>query len=134
MKTFEELKERTTPEIIEKMVELAEGFEVTERQITVGNQLLISRGIKYNINSCETTKDFSGVMVKFSLFPLLLHRAVEGWNNARGSMISIHKDAVVFFTDNCEGYNDDFNFEKYEPCHLTQCEMAIWDCLLEVIK
>ena len=126
MITFEELKERTTPEIIKKMVELAEGFEVTERQITVGNQLLISRGIKYNINSCETTKDFSEVMVKFSLFPLLLHRAVEGWNNKTGKFICNLGNYIQYVFEK-------YYVMDYEPCHLTQCEMAIWDCLLNIL-
>ena len=129
MITEQDLKQKCTPEIIKKMVKLAEGFEVTERQITVGNQLLISRGIKYNINSCETTKDFSEVMVKFSLFPLLLHRAVEGWNHDENTpyyiQICPHRISYVGIM---------YLFKDYHSRHLTACEMAIWDCLLEVLK
>ena len=45
MITFEELKERTTPEIIEKMVELAEGFtyELYNDKSTKGRKKNIRR-------------------------------------------------------------------------------------------
>ena len=126
MITFKELKEKTTPEIIRKMCELAEGFEyIKHHPIWKMEDEIYFPLSKNNIEV--------SLIINYLEFLLLLHRAVEGWNNTRGSMISIHKDAVVFFTDNCEGYNDDFNFEKYEPCHLTQCEMAIWDCLLNIL-
>ena len=126
MITEQDLKQKCTPEIIKKMVKLAEGFEVTERQITVGNQLLISRGIKYNINSCETTKDFSEVMVKFSLFPLLLHRAVEGCSH----IIVDYESKHVEETTMCKLYN----FKDYQPTTLTRAECAMLDCLIEVFK
>lgn len=52
--------------------------------------------------------------------------AVEGWNNKTGKFICNLGNYIQYI------------FEKYyvidyKPCHLTQCEMAIWDCLLNIL-
>ena len=121
MITFDELKERMTPEIIKKMVELAEGFEFIQ-------------ACKGDINLCyikapDGFKSYFGSIKdrEYTLsFSTLLHRAVEGWNNKTGKFICNLGNYIQYV------------FEKYyvidyKPCHLTQCEMAIWDCLLNIL-
>ena len=117
MITFEELKERTTPEIIKKMCELAEGFSYA--------------------NEDDEAIYLNTYCVMYEFFPLLIHRAVEGWNEKNPCKpIQILCNCISFITDEDEPASIEWGYdnEQYEPCHLTQCEMAIWDCLLEVLK
>lgn len=124
MTTFNELKKRTTPEIIKEMCKLAEGFNISyiiqfqpEKDFRIiYDDVTLPLDGNHLVETC----------CKFSLFPLLLHRAVEGWNNKTGKFI-------------CNlGNHIQYIFEKYyvmdyQPCHLTRCEMAIWDCLLNIL-
>lgn len=109
MKTFDELKEKITPEFIKKLCEFAEGFEYEGEKEIFFNGLRIDRNILF--------------------FPLLLHRAVEGWNHDEDTpyyiQIDPHRISYV---------GTMYLFKDYRPCHLTACEMAILDCLLEIIK
>ena len=123
MITFEELKERTTHEIIKKMVELAEGFEFIDGAFA---------RIKYSV----TEKYANGYIDGFA-FPLLLYRAVDGWNKKNlCKPIQILCNCISFITDEDEPASIEWGYdnEQYQPCHLTQCEMAILDCLIEVLK
>jgi len=123
MITFNELKERTTPDIIKKMVELAEGFELS--YFDGHGDIVI---LPYNKAIPLSVIYDNGIV-----FSTLLHRAVEGWNKSNENIrewIETDKMQVSLFRHGVYRYE----FKKYEPCHLTQCEMAIWDCLLEVIK
>jgi hypothetical protein len=122
MKTFEQLKEQCTPEIIKKMCELAEGFDLVEGRIFYNGiaQLHIDR-IYYSWNT--------------SVLSLLLHRAVEGFNGKfkeHKSAIYIKASVVEFYGK--VGVGADYRFRDYQPSHLTPCEMAILDCLIEVLK
>lgn len=119
MKTFNELRDRTTPEFIKKMCELAEGFECNDNKIKIG------------VDSCffeNIFEDFNAVV-----FSTLLHRAVEGWNKEHSdtwNKIIIFESTVEYYG----GYGDkSYIIKNYQPCHLTACEMAILDCLLEVV-
>ena len=122
MITFEELKEKTTPEIIKEMVELTEGFTY---ELYKDKSL---SGIYYN-------KEFLFYLevVADNIFPLLLHRAVEGWNKIQG----IGQSGNIFINDDGVFINNSepicYLFKNYLPCHLTACEMAIWDCLLNIL-
>ena len=110
MKTFEQLKGQVTPELTKKLCELAEGFACND----------IDEVFYMDVLSCE----FKNIY-EFVMFPLLLHRAVESKN----IIIDYYGD-FVFDIDN----NQKYYFENYQLCHLAQCEMAILDCLIEVLK
>ena len=113
MTTEQELKERCTPEFIKWMCEIAEGFHISERYIY---PLVKSTCINYNGWCAETTENFVDTVFSFALFPLLIHRAVEGWNKkAFGKdCIVISDDNLVFWSDNldlCRVYD----FKNYQP-------------------
>lgn len=123
MITFDKLKQQITPEIIKKMVELAEGFEWrNEYNIYFKNSI-----VRYTYNDLKND---------INMFPLLLHRAVEGWNKINPCKpIQILCNCISFITDEDEPASIEWGYdnEQYQPCHLTQCEMAIWDCLLNIL-
>ena len=124
MITFEELKERTTPEIIKQMVELAEGFAIFYAE---GIQIIDPFDNEYPID--DTLKSIES-------FPLLLHRAVEGWNKKNPCKpIQILCNCISFITDEDEPASIEWGYdnEQYQSCHLTAREMAIWECLLNIL-
>lgn len=114
MKTFEQLEEQITPEIIKKMCELAEGFAYA------GLRDFAYPGHTYSLGSAA--------------FPLLLHRTAEGWNNITG----VGQSGCIFIQDDCVFINSEepktYLFNNYQPSHLTPREMAILDCLIGVLK
>lgn len=137
MITFEDLKQKWTLEITKRAIELADGYKYYEREMTVGNRSVLIKGISCGINSLETTEDFAKAICESSLFPLLLHRAVEGWNNKNVCKpIQILCNCVSYITDEDDPavVNYGYDNEQYLPCHLTACEMTIMDCLAEVLK
>lgn len=107
MKTFEEFKERITPEFIKKLCELAEGFEYTDYYP------------HYNF-----IKEYVPLENMYIMFPLLLHRAVEGYGNME----------IDYMLKRIYNSGNFYMFKEYQPCHLTTCEMAILYCLIEVLK
>jgi hypothetical protein len=119
MKTFEQLKEPITPEIIKKMCELAEGFSINRE-----TQNVEYRGIS-SYEYFHVTHRSIGT--SWELFPLLLHRAVEGWNNKTGKFIWNHGNHIGCIYKK-------YWIMDYQPSYLTPCEMAILDCLIEVLK
>ena len=122
MKTEAKIKSQVTPEVIKKMVELAEGFEY---------------GLFDNIslNKFHVHSEFLFSVENIIFLSTLIHRAVEGWNESKGSMISIRKDAIEFFPEEKDGFkHKDYVYEKYKPETLTACECAMLDCLMEVLK
>lgn len=123
MKTFEEdLKPEITLEFIKDLCELAEGFKIK------GNIICL-----HELNCAEYEK-----LTQWILFPLLLHRAVEGWNNQNQGQISIYSDYIEYKKYSKQiidgTMESSYDFKDYQPCHLTPCEMAILDCLPEVLK
>jgi hypothetical protein len=126
MITEQELKEKCTPEDIKWMVELAEGFELD----TDGNNI----GIKDPFGNFYYFED--DIPKNMETFPLLLHRAVEGWNKDKKDNINygILVDFDKILVWRLRQKDDSFDFKDYLPCHLTACEMAIWDCLLNILK
>ena len=104
-------------EFIKKLCEFAEGFGY----------------IDYVLSQ---SSDLEQVRFNNVIFPLLIHRAVEGWNKQ-------DNEAVIFlFSDNVLYhklmFNDDiekkYDFKNYQPENLTVCELACLDCLREVLK
>lgn len=118
MKTWDDLKQQITPEFIKKLCEFAEGFGYIDYVLSQSSDLEQAR--------------FNNI-----IFPLLLHRAIEGWNKINPCKpIQILCNCISFITDEDDPASVEWGYdnEQYEPCHLTQCELAIWDCLLEVLR
>lgn len=120
LKTFEELKELTTEDIFSTIVKLAEGFYLDEEGYLCwykNTDISLSYPLIFNT----------------SWWIVLLYRAVEGWNKSNNCMTNItaygsHIEHGAF--DEKEIYF----FKDYTSCQLTPCEMAMWDCLLGVLK
>lgn len=136
MKTYTEaeIKAMVTPDIIKKMVELAEGFEYQEDD---GHTRKVINYNKY--------KSFYELDMRHSyIFPLLIHRAVEGWNKRkreRNFKIVTKWNRVIYvevdFNDNMKGIRharDRFKFYNYQPENLTHAECACLHCLIEILK
>ena len=114
-KTYDDLKNATTPKIIKQMVELAEGFRLLDDYTLFA----------FEVFDCK----ISGIHESLCLFPLLLHRAVEGWNKQQ----KLHREIVIYKNKACEedyklethnGYEDYYKytyvnnyFKNYQPCH-----------------
>ena len=118
MKTEEELKKDCTSDVINKMCRLAEGFEnVDEYYINFGKDITTS-----------TMHIFT-----WPIFPLLIHRAVEGWNEKKLGYIRIFEDVIILQrkTDKNSSY---FYFKDYQREYLSHAECAMLDCLLEILN
>lgn len=119
MITEQELKQRCTPEIIKKMCELAEGFEFSD------NMFFSFLQIKYN-----------GINLQYQdvlMFPLLIYRAVEGWNKKYSN-----DNDFIFIGDDYIHYSKNlgdkfYELKNYQPNILTNAECAMFNCLLEVL-
>ena len=133
MITEQDLKNKCTPEFTKWMCELAEGFEWRNENNVIWIHVpsdIIMVGSKYFSND--------------SYFPLLIHRAVEGWNKdtrERNFKILCLSDRVVFIEidkyGNMKGKRSDkdiYQFKNYQPSLLTQAECAELDCLLDIFK
>jgi len=115
MTTEQELKDQCTPDIIKRMVELAEGFEY-----------------KF-FEDFKNRHEWSDIIDKV-IFPLLIHRACEGWNkkNAHGDNVIIISDDFITYYGNEQG--GIYDFKNYQSESLTLCECAILDCLLDIFR
>jgi len=137
-----EVKAKVTPEIIKKMCELADGFK-HEEHWSIPSRLQYK--VSYGCNMYEQFKPISSDLLIWSLFPLLIHRAVGGWNSNQKPFLEIviYKDKVCLEDYKIETYKDieyynkytyqDKRFEKYQPDSLTSLECACLDCLVEVL-
>lgn len=123
MITESELKEQITPEIIKKMCELSEGFEYN---IATGH-IECRRLENFEFYTSTDIK----IVTSWSMFPLLIYRAVERWNALRRGEIIINNRACSIL-DN-KGHRT-FWFDMYLIDSLTQCECAMLNCLLGVLK
>ena len=123
MKTEAKIKSQVTPEVIKKMVELAEGFEY---------------GLFDNIslNKFHVHSEFLFSVENIIFLSTLIHRAVEGWNKSQvnsENCIVIQDDSVILWSENLVDCKT-FDFPDYQPSTLTACECALLDCLCEVLK
>jgi len=121
MITEQELKAMCTPDIIKKMVELAEGFEIIFESIDgIVAFRLVDSSRWY---SKESTIGFS----------TLIHRAVEEWNFTYNK-IAFYPDQLV------RNWNDgmmnrcNYPYSEYQPETLTKLECALLHCLIEILK
>lgn len=119
MKTQQQIESRVTPEIVKKMVELAGGFRCDNNTIYSGNRNIMS--------------GFSEILETTNMFPLLIHRAVEGWNKL-GKMYVIITDRYIYTTLNLHQGDSRYMFNNYQPTSLTTCELALLDCLVDVLS
>ena len=107
MITEQELK--CTPEFTKWMCEHAEGFGY----------------IDYVLSQ---SSDLEQVRFNNIIFPLLIHRAVEGWNKECDPDYSIDlRNSWIDY-----GIGNDYSFSNYQSINLTQAECAMLDCLLEI--
>ena len=111
----QELKDRCTPEFIKWMCELAEGFGYQEENDYDVNYFI------WNNKKYFTSSDV--------LFPLLIHRAVEGiiLNESYRYVIAISPITVSYG-------NKYYRFKDYQPQNLTPAECACLHCLLDIFE
>ena len=121
MITEQQLKADCTPELIKKMVELAEGFEFIEYDNP------------YTIILSAHSRWFVTDITKWVYGPLLIHRAVEGFNKRNSIVIYAKKNSVCLCDPSV--YNDKyFWYDDYSNSILTKLECAMLHCLIEVLK
>ena len=80
---------------------------------------------------------YNGINLQYQdvlMFPLLIHRAVEGWNKKFSN-----DDNFISIGDNYIHYSKDsgnkfYKSKNYQPKSLTQSEMAMLDCLLDIFE
>lgn len=122
MKTEAKIKSQVTPEVIKKMVELAEGFEY---------------GLFDNIslNKFHVHSEFLFSVENIIFLSTLIHRAVEGINKGDNGIVIIITDIlVIHHIAYDDEYNAEYKFKDYQPSTLTACECALLDCLLEILE
>lgn len=112
MITEQQLKANCTPELIKKMVELAEGFEFVEYDNP------------YTIILFDDSRWFITNIIKWVHGPLLIHRAVEGINNDDSYPATIDIDYRGTY----------YSFKNYSPSSLTHVERAMLACLLDILE
>lgn len=110
MNTEQELKGKCTPKLYLWLMELS-GFNYLD-QIEFSNDNMHD---KY-------------------FFPLLIHRAVEGWNKKnKDKAIDVlnFKDYIQAYHISTDNKYDDID---YQPTTLTHAEMAMLDCLIDIFE
>ena len=65
-------------------------------------------------------------------YPLLIHRAVEGWNKNQDIEIYIETSALYISLYQDGVYRK--RISDYKPQSLTQAECAMLDCMLDIFK
>ena len=116
----QELKERCTPDIIKRMVELAEGFSNYE--------------YNHSLNRAIFDSIYHDVL-DIRIFPLLVYRAVEGWNKSKHTVERIDDYSIrineqrLFYMYN--EYATPYDYANYQPESLTHAECAMLHCLLD---
>jgi hypothetical protein len=117
MITEQQLKQDCTPDVIKKMVELAEGFSYPI----------------FILEENDTWERQINLIFYWSRFPLLIHRAVEGWNKIDNQSFYIYM-GYRYISKNYPEYDIRYAFKNYQPSFLTPCECACLHCLIEVLK
>ena len=124
MITEQELKGRCTPEFIRWCCEYADGFGYQEEN---------DHDVDYFI--WNNKKYFTSSDV---LFPLLIHRAVEGWNKSDREgyyTIDTVSDSILIMKNKYpmpEPKN--YRMKNYQPQNLTPAECACLHCLLDIFE
>lgn len=123
MITEQELKERCTPDIIMKMCQLAEGFEYYKDKLYK---------IKFECIFLESDDE----ELLTSSFPLLIYRAVEGWNKNHLELHQIVHITNYRFNITFHNRNEDsvYSYCNYQSQTLTAAECALLHCLLDIFE
>lgn len=117
--TEQEIKSMCDPDIIKKMVELAEGFMIEPFE-GVGDIIIYPYNHAFPVNKLNEHP---------VLFSSLIHRAVEGFNKSHHYQIQFFDDPVrVKFVDR------NYRLSKYSKENLTELELALLHCLIEILK
>lgn len=126
MITQQQLTDQCAPEFIKWMCEMAEGYQLfTNEDIGIDYY----SHIEYEWHECTD--------LDTAFFPLLIHRAVEGWNKKESISFSIGTIIYPLLLErilDSEEYHIEYKFDNYQPQSLTHAECAMLDCLLEVLK
>lgn len=116
-------------ETLKKIVELADGFTYERIYDPSGREL-------YRVNLTNIFGRWSVICIieKWEHYPLLLHRAVQGWNrqNER-EQIKITRYEIIFYRN---GYQTKgFGFKEQQPTkNLTPEEVAIEKALIFLLE
>lgn len=130
MTTEQKLKDRCTPEFIKWMCELAEGYfyNTNFNEIEYRN----GRDKQYSAIMSEPVKS---LVYMFNIFPLLIHRAVEGWNKKTRRFQCINLFQRMISLIKGDGVPEVlYEFKNYQQQSLTQAECAMLDCLLDIFE
>lgn len=121
MTTEQQLKDGCTPDMIKWMCELADGFEI------IGD-------VKIYFNNVYSGS-IKNIICNDIALPLLIHRAVEGWNKktlpSLFGFVALKSGSVLRL---CEFNIIDYKLSDYEPQSLTQSECAMLHCMQDIFK
>lgn len=120
----QQLKDKCTPEFIKQMCELAEGFEYSYES-SDKRSLMIKRNPNYH--------EFYDWLWTWHSFPLLIHRALEGWLKIHDQRFIDIKHKEIQLVHIAHGHIF-YQFKNYQPQLLTQSECAMLHCLFDIFK
>ena len=128
MKTEQSLKDRCTPEFIRWCCEYADGFSF---------HVHISVDFEATLYYKNESIDFID-MLDYSLFPLLIHRTVEGWNKKDREgyyTIDTVSDSILIMKNKYPMPKPkNYRMKNYQPQNLTPAECACLHCLLDIFE
>ena len=112
-------------ETLEKIVELADGFEMDLLKGYVPYVKYLDR------------RHIAKYITKWEHYPLLLRRAAEGVNSNGKYEIYLYINYILLESNNhplTEGYKD-WDYSDYKKTdYLTPCEQALEACLIELLE
>lgn len=128
-------------ETLRKIVELADGFEISKEFATEGSYDIE----RFNIIYHKVSRSNVAHLKTWISYPLLLRRAVEGWNKKADDadddymFIQLLEDTINYAIDSSwckDGINGKrLWIDKYKKTdYLTPQEQAIEACLIELLE
>ena len=111
---------------LKKVIELAEGFEVVEDVEGIGDVCNYDRSIM------SSPLD---EIHEYCHYPIILRRAVEGWNNKHPIDADIVIDSAGIIWGKLDDTCGSISYDDYPKTeYLTPCEQAIEACLIELLE
>ncbi len=109
---------------LKKIIELAEGFEQLKGNIA------FESCIRYKEQICIITQ-----IEQWDLYPLLLRRAIEGWNKKHPIDADIVIDSAGIIWGKLDDTCGSISYDDYPKTeYLTPQEQAIEACLIELLE
>lgn len=110
-------------ETLKKIVELADGFEIS-----------IYRSFEFIHYKGDSCRHRLTDVVDWIHYPLLLRRAVEGWNDKDEPYdIDLQNTSIYYWGK--DDYELEYNYSDYPKTeYLTPQEQAIEGCLIELLE